>query len=157
MAGGFTDASKHSQVVLFHRVNDGVVELEALYQGLCHRYSCGSSRAAGPQRIAYIGGRGVGGKYSGIETYYEETGERLALMGYDVTAYCRTYFTPRATERRGIRIVRLPTIRSKHLDTFVHTLLSTIHACFGNYDIVHYHCLGPALFSFLPDSSERRR
>jgi glycosyltransferase involved in cell wall biosynthesis len=49
-----------------------------------------------------------------------------------------------------MRIVRLPTIRSKHLDTLVHTFLSTVHALFDDFDIVHYHCLGPALFSFLP-------
>jgi hypothetical protein len=30
------------------------------------------------------------------------------------------------------------------------TLLSTIHAMSSHFDIVHYHCLGPALFSFLP-------
>jgi polysaccharide export outer membrane protein len=30
VAGGFTDASKHSQVVLFHRVSDGVVETHVL-------------------------------------------------------------------------------------------------------------------------------
>jgi polysaccharide export outer membrane protein len=30
MAGGFTDASKHSQVVLFRRVSDGVVETHVL-------------------------------------------------------------------------------------------------------------------------------
>jgi glycosyltransferase involved in cell wall biosynthesis len=45
---------------------------------------------------------------------------------------------------------RLPTIRSKHLETFIHSLLSTLHAMASNSDIVHYHCLGPALFSFLP-------
>jgi glycosyltransferase involved in cell wall biosynthesis len=49
-----------------------------------------------------------------------------------------------------MRLVRLPTIRSKHLETLVHTFLSTVHAVFGDSDIVHYHCLGPALFSFLP-------
>ena len=49
-----------------------------------------------------------------------------------------------------MRIVRLPTIRSKHLETSVHTFLSTVHACFSKYDIVHYHTLGPSLFSFLP-------
>ena len=103
-----------------------------------------------PLRIAYIGGRGVAGKYSGIESYYEETGKRLAGMGYEVTAYCRTYFTAPAAGRNGIRIVRLPTIRSKHLETFVHSWLSTIYACFRKYDIVHYHCIGPSLFSFLP-------
>jgi glycosyltransferase involved in cell wall biosynthesis len=49
-----------------------------------------------------------------------------------------------------MRIVRLPTLRTKHLDTFMHTALSTLHAMAGKYDIVHYHTLGPALFSFLP-------
>lgn len=49
-----------------------------------------------------------------------------------------------------MRIVRLPTIRSKHLETLVHTFLSTVHACFSNCDVVHYHTLGPALFAYLP-------
>ena len=49
-----------------------------------------------------------------------------------------------------MRLVRLPTIRSKHLETVIHTLLSTAHALTQRYDIVHYHALGPALFSFMP-------
>ncbi len=101
-------------------------------------------------RVAFIGGRGVVSKYSGIEAYYEEVGKHLAARGLEVTAYCRTFFTPRMQEHNGIRIVRLPTIRTKHLETVVHTLLSTVHAMFGPYDIVHYHALGPALFAFLP-------
>jgi glycosyltransferase involved in cell wall biosynthesis len=36
------------------------------------------------------------------------------------------------------------------LDTVTHTFLSTVHAIFSDCDIVHYHALGPALFSFLP-------
>ena len=126
-------------------------KLENLYEEL----RPGNSRRrtlmnARPLRVAYIGGRGVGGKYSGIETYYEETGKRLARNGHEVTAYCRSHFTPSTAVHDGIRIVRLPTIRFKHLETFVHTLLSTIHACFSNYDVVHYQCLGPSVFSFLP-------
>lgn len=101
-------------------------------------------------KIAYIGGRGLIGKYSGIETYYEETGKRLAARGHEVTVYCRSYFTPEPGTHDGMRIVRLPTIRSKHLETLVHTALSTLHACFSQSDIVHYHALGPALFSFVP-------
>src|SRR5437870_11284234 len=49
-----------------------------------------------------------------------------------------------------MRLVRLPTIRSKHLETVIHTFLSTLHVCFSHCDIVHYHCLGLALFSFFP-------
>jgi glycosyltransferase involved in cell wall biosynthesis len=46
--------------------------------------------------------------------------------------------------------VRLPTIRSKHLETVIHTLLSTAHALTQRYDVVHYHALGPAMFSYIP-------
>jgi glycosyltransferase involved in cell wall biosynthesis len=101
-------------------------------------------------RIAFIGGRGVVSKYSGIETYYEEVGRRLAGMGHEVTAYCRTYFTPPGKQHNGMQVVRLPTIRSKHLETLVHTFLSTLHVLVQPCDVVHYHALGPALFSFIP-------
>jgi glycosyltransferase involved in cell wall biosynthesis len=101
-------------------------------------------------RVAFIGGRGVVSKYSGIETYYEEIGKRLTGMGHQVTAYCRTYFTPPGKEHNGIEVVRLPTIRSKHLETLVHTFLSTLHVLTRPCDVVHYHALGPALFSFIP-------
>jgi len=101
-------------------------------------------------RVAFIGGRGVVSKYSGIESYYEHAGHELARLGHEVTVYCRTYFTPPMKTHEGMRVLRLPTIRSKHLETFVHTLLSTAHAMMSDYDVVHYHCLGPALFSFLP-------
>jgi glycosyltransferase involved in cell wall biosynthesis len=103
-----------------------------------------------PLRIAFIGGRGVVSKYSGIETCYEEVGERLAEMGHDITVYCRSYFTPPLTTYRGMRLVRLPTFRSKHLETLVHTFLSTVHVMFSACDVVHYQAQGPALFSFLP-------
>lgn len=101
-------------------------------------------------RIAFIGGRGVISKYSGIEAYYEEVGKRLAQMGHEVTVYCRSYFTPAMAEHNGMRVVRLPTIRLKHWETVLHTILSSGHVLTQRCDIVHYHALGPALFSFLP-------
>jgi glycosyltransferase involved in cell wall biosynthesis len=101
-------------------------------------------------RIAFIGGRGVISKYSGIESYYEEVGRRLAGLGHEITVYCRNHFTPAVSEYQGMRLIRLPTFRSKHLETLVHTILSTTHALTQRYDLVHYHALGPALFSFMP-------
>jgi len=103
-------------------------------------------------RVAFIGGRGLVSKYSGVESYYEQAGHELARLGHEVTVYCRSYFTPPipTATHNGMRVRRLPTIRSKHLETFVHTLLSTAHAMTSDYDVVHYQCLGPALFSFLP-------
>ncbi len=108
-------------------------------------------RVSSPKlRVAFIGGRGVISKYSGIETYYEEAGALLAEMGHEITAYCRSHFTPSLNDFNGMRLVRLPAIRTKHLETLAHTALSTAHALFHNYDIVHYHALGPALFSWIP-------
>jgi glycosyltransferase involved in cell wall biosynthesis len=101
-------------------------------------------------RIAFIGGRGVVSKYSGIEAYYEEVGSRLARMGHEVTVYCRNYFTPGIDEHNGMRVVRLPTVHSKHLETLIHTFFSTVHAMTRPYDVVHFHALGPALFSGFP-------
>jgi glycosyltransferase involved in cell wall biosynthesis len=109
-----------------------------------------ASTARAKLRVAFIGGRGVISKYSGIETYYEEAGKQLVDMGHEITVYCRTHFTPQRSEFNGMRLVRLPTIRSKHLETVVHTFLSTAHAMFQGYDVVHYQALGPALFSFIP-------
>jgi glycosyltransferase involved in cell wall biosynthesis len=101
-------------------------------------------------RVAFIGGRGLIGKYSGIESYYEEVGKRLAGVGHEVTVYCRSYFTRETASHNSMHVLRLPCIRTKYLETMSHTLLSAVHAAFGPYDIVHFHTLGPSLFSFVP-------
>ncbi len=148
-------AAGRAVVAEHHSPENHYAALAKLYERLAPSpdkpHSPKTTTASGPPlRVAFIGGRGVISKYSGIETYYEEIGKRLVEMGMDVTVYCRSYFSPPKAAHNGMRLVRLPTIRSKHLETLVHTFLSTIHALFGNADIVHYHCLGPALFSFLP-------
>lgn len=148
MAGRLLVATHHSPANHYQ-------ELMQLYERVCSAaHKPGATRLVPASRnrlrVAFIGGRGVVSKYSGIEAYYEEVGKRLVELGYEVTVYCRTYFTPARKTHNGMRLVRLPTIRSKHLETVVHTLLSSIHAAFSSCDIVHYHALGPALFSSLP-------
>lgn len=82
-----------------------------------------------PLRIALMGSRGIPARYGGYETLLEEISVRLKEMGYDVTVYCRAHYTRRdEKEHQGVRLVVLPTIRSKHLDTPVHTLLTGLHA-----------------------------
>ena len=139
-------------VETYHSPEKHYEELVTLYGRLTSRYRPLQAVQAStrPIRVAFIGGRGVVSKYSGIETYYEEVGRRLCEMGFRVSIYCRTYFTPSMENHLGMRLIRLPTVRSKHLETLVHTLLSTIHVMFTNCDIVHFHALGPALFSFIP-------
>jgi len=51
---------------------------------------------------------------------------------------------------QGAEIINLPSINTKNLDAITHTFIATIHALFQNYDIIHYHGVGPALLSFIP-------
>lgn len=101
-------------------------------------------------KVAFIGARGVVAKYSGIETYYEEVGSRLVSLGHEVTVYCRSYFTPPLSQYRGIRIRRFPTVRSKHLETLIHSFVATVDALWRDFDLVQFHALGSAPFAVLP-------
>jgi glycosyltransferase involved in cell wall biosynthesis len=80
-------------------------------------------------RLALLGSRGVPARYGGYETLMEQLGRRLVERGFEVTVYCRAHYTPRSlAEHEGMRLVVLPTLRGKYLDTPVHTLLSVLHA-----------------------------
>lgn len=101
-------------------------------------------------RVAFIGGRGVGHLYSGVETFYEEAGSRLAARGHEVTIYCRPHFRPPGDSYRGMRIKCLPAPRSKHFETLVHSFLASVHSTWESYDIVHIHAIGSSIFALLP-------
>jgi glycosyltransferase involved in cell wall biosynthesis len=80
-------------------------------------------------KIAILGTRGIPASYSGFETAAEQLAARLSERGHEVVVYCRPHVVDRSLrEYRGARLVHLPTIRNKYLDTFVHTFLSALHA-----------------------------
>jgi glycosyltransferase involved in cell wall biosynthesis len=79
-------------------------------------------------RIAMLGMRGLPAAYSGFETLVEAVGERLAARGHEVTVYCRPHMVSgRYASYKGMRLVYLPTITNKYLDTIIHTLICTLH------------------------------
>ncbi len=88
-----------------------------------------------PLSVALMGSRGVPGRYGGYETLMEELGVRLVARGFRVAVYCRSHTTPPGLRSyRGMDLVVLPTLRTKYLDTPVHTLLSAFHAAATGYD-----------------------
>ena len=104
-------------------------------------------------KIAWIGARGVparGDLAGGIENYMEELGSRLVVRGHDLTVYCRSFYTKENGFYRGMRLRKLPTFRTKHLEAFVHTLFSSMDTCFKDFDVVQFHALGPSAFSWIP-------
>lgn len=74
-----------------------------------------------------LGTRGIPAAYSGFETAVEHLAARFAAGGHEVSVYCRTHMTERRPAHAGARLVHLPTVRSKHLDTLAHTALGTAH------------------------------
>jgi len=79
--------------------------------------------------VAILGTRGIPASYSGFETAVEQITSRLTKRGHRVVVYCRTHVVdPDVLEWKGAELVHLPTVRNKYLDTFVHTLLSSVHA-----------------------------
>ena len=102
-------------------------------------------------RIALMGGRGIPANYGGFETMMEELSAHLAARGHDVTVYCRVPHIQIAGNRyRGVRLVKLPTVRHKHLDTIVHTTLSALHALGQGYDLVLMVIAGNSIVSWIP-------
>lgn len=81
-------------------------------------------------RIAMVGTRGVPARYGGFETCVEEVGSRLVKGGHEVVVYCRTADRARAdgaAEYNGMRLVHLPALHRKSLETLSHSALSIAH------------------------------
>jgi glycosyltransferase involved in cell wall biosynthesis len=100
--------------------------------------------------VAFLGSRGVPARYSGFEVVVEELGKRLAAAGHEVIVYNRLpHFGPPEPRWEGMRIIGLPTIPTKSLDTIVHTTLSMIDAIRKRYDIIYLCGVGNAILGRL--------
>ena len=90
-------------------------------------------------RIALIGTRGVPAHYGGFETCVEEMGSRLAARGHIVTVFCRPVHDvepsrPAPTSYRGMRLVHMPIIRRRSMETLWHTTLSVLSPALRHTD-----------------------
>lgn len=73
-----------------------------------------------------IGTRGVPALYGGFETAIEEIGSRLVERGHAVDVYCRNPGQDLRTHK-GMRLINLPAVRKRSLETLSHSGLSVMH------------------------------
>ncbi|WP_375399811.1 DUF1972 domain-containing protein [uncultured Amnibacterium sp.] len=78
-------------------------------------------------RLGMLGTRGVPAAYGGFETAIEEIGQRLVERGHEVTVYGRATERRAPTSHLGMRLVHLPAIHSKSLETISNTAFSAAH------------------------------
>lgn len=97
--------------------------------------------------ISVLGTRGVPASYSGFETAVERVAERLVREGHEIVVYCRSRNVQIEAETyKGIRLVKLPSINNKYLDTLSHTFLSLLHVFMHRPDIIHIYGVGNSIF-----------
>jgi glycosyltransferase involved in cell wall biosynthesis len=108
-------------------------------------------RSRQPLKVAFLGTRGIPANYSGFETFVEQLSIRLATRHWRVVVFNRYPFVSlRDRWWRGIRIVHLPTIQTKSLDTLVHTFLSVLCLPFIRPDVAYFCGVGNAVFCLVP-------
>lgn len=102
-------------------------------------------------KIAFIGQKGIPAKSGGVEKHVEQIATRLAAQGHEVTAYVRSHYVEKGiTEYKDVRLVHTAGIATKYLDAITHTLTATLHVLREDYDVIHFHSIGPSIISFIP-------
>ncbi|MDZ7957335.1 MAG: glycosyltransferase family 4 protein [Aulosira sp. DedQUE10] len=105
-------------------------------------------------KIAVIGAKGLPPRQGGIEHHCAEVYPRIVEKGHSVDLFARsstTHLSPfTQSEFQGVRVISLPCPGKKGLDALSSSVLGAIMSTITRYDIVHFHALGPALFSWLP-------
>lgn len=105
-------------------------------------------------KIAVIGAKGLPPKQGGIEHYCAEVYPRMVAQGNTVDLYARSSYTDSSLldnyDYQGVRVISLPGGQVRGVDALVTSGLGAIAATGKKYDIVHFHALGPSLFTCLP-------
>jgi glycosyltransferase involved in cell wall biosynthesis len=97
--------------------------------------------------IYIFGFRGFPGVQGGVETHVENLAPQLASMGLGVTACVRSPYVDKksSVEWKGVRLLRLWTVRSTYFEALLHSLICALVAGVRRPQVVHVQGIGPAL------------
>lgn len=111
-------------------------------------------------KVAMIGHKRVPSREGGVEIVVEELSTRMAKHGIKVDIYNRKghnvageKYDENSSKRKfynGCHILSIPTFQNKKLNAVVYSLLATVRALFGHYDVIHFHAEGPCSMIWLP-------
>lgn len=100
-------------------------------------------------KIAYIALRGVP-LSDGIVQYTDDIARRLVAMGHDVTVYTSgKYGNKTGIYDNCYKIITVPSLSAGFAEKMSIVFNASLHQLFCNYDVVHYHAMGPSIFAFL--------
>jgi glycosyltransferase involved in cell wall biosynthesis len=105
-------------------------------------------------RIAVIGAKGLPPRQGGIEHYCAEVLPKVVERGHSVDLFAQSAYTGfpwlSRYDFQGVNIITLPSLGINGVDTLLTSAIASLLSVKSGYDIVHFHGLGPSLFSLLP-------
>jgi glycosyltransferase involved in cell wall biosynthesis len=105
-------------------------------------------------KIAVIGSKGLPPRQGGIEHHCAEVYARMVAQGHEVDVYGRSSYTqqPWGTLQvyKGIKTISLPCLNLRGADAVLSSAIAAVQASRRPYDIIHFHALGPSLFTPVP-------
>src|SRR6185437_11639118 len=102
-------------------------------------------------QVAMIGIKAIPARFGGFETAVDELSRGLVKRGHNVRVYNRSGMsTCQDDVYEGVKLVTLPTLKSKNLSTIAHAFLCTLHVLLHRVDVVHYFTTGTTIFALLP-------
>ncbi len=101
-------------------------------------------------KIYFIGQKGIPAKSGGVEKHVEALTINLVKQGQEVFVYTRPNYTDKKlTAYQGVQLISRPSLPTKHLDAFSHTLLCSLDVLFRRADVIHFQAIGPASLLWL--------
>ncbi len=95
--------------------------------------------------IYIIGQKGIPSKGGGVEKHVEMLSKYLVNNDNKVFVYTRSNYTKKSLKSfNGVKLISLPSIKSKHLEAISHTFLALLDLIRRKPDIIHFHSIGPS-------------
>lgn len=88
--------------------------------------------------------------YGGVETVVDVLARQLVARGHEVTVFCRSEdYEQHPPMLDGVKLVYLPAAKSPGIGAMVHALRAAIYCVGRDYDVIHFHALGPGMMSLV--------
>ncbi len=139
------EAAARAGVMRVNGHDEHISRIEALYKSVQDTAADDDKSL----RVAVIGAKGYPPSYGGVEQHVAALGRVFAGLGHKVVIYSRSWYSQKNQNGDDPVISRrLWSPKINGLDTLYHSFASTLSALVGDYDVVHFHGVGPAVFAF---------
>lgn len=127
-----------------------MLQLSCTQKPASHDRQNGSKRCHGKgdfgMKVAMIGHKDFPSRSGGVEVMVGGLATSLVKRGYEVTVYNRGLQKGHNIYTAdGVQARRIFTFKKAALNAMVYSFLATFDALIRNYDVIHYHAIGPSV------------